>query len=94
MPAPGFVTVNGCKFDRTPQLNLGDLLDSLGSEDESIRESALYWLAGARSSENPVTSDEIAEICRRVHRIQERDESERVRTGASKALAELQCRIK
>jgi TonB family protein len=80
------VTVN---FKRELRFRLEELLDSLRSKNEFIRESAALWLGTARAGSG-VTPDESLGIVRELRGLAEHDESERVRVAAARAIAHLE----
>jgi TonB family protein len=89
-PSPFTLTVT-INFDRGFQFDLHDLLDSLNSKNEYIRESAVIWLGRARSARN-FDYTHIMDVRRRLRLVTETDQSERVRAAAAKALTRLDAR--
>ena len=87
VPVIMIVTVN---FKRQMNFRLGELLDSLNSKNEFIRESAARWLGGARAPN--VAPSEVADIVHRLARLAEQDEAERVRTVAAESVRRLEAR--
>jgi len=82
------VTIN---FKRYYGLHLSELIDSLKSKNEFIRESAVLWLAGARPGPRISGSDWIG-IVQALRGLAEHDESERVRAAAAQAVTQLEAR--
>ena len=80
------VTVN---FRREPQFQLKDLLDSLKSANEFIRESAANRLGGTRRGLG-VDGSDIAQIQRELERLAKSDPSERVQTASRRSLDHLE----
>jgi TonB family protein len=87
-PVPVIMTVT-VNFKRELHFRLPDLLDSLRSKNEFIRESAVNWLGGARSGPT-LGPGEIAMISHELERLAQSDPSDRVREAAGQALARLQ----
>ena len=81
------VTVN---FRREPQFQLKDLLDSLKSANEFIRESAANRLRGGPRRGLGVDGSDIAQIQRELERLAKSDPSERVQTASRRSLDHLE----
>jgi TonB family protein len=88
--ATGFVlivTINfGTRERGERKLRFDDLIASLRSKHEAVRESAAGWLGGLRGQMNPRSVYVAFEALRS---LLEHEESERVRAAATRALAEL-----
>jgi len=78
-------------FMRELHFRLEDLLDSLRSQNEFIRESAVTWLGGARGT-GSLKPSEISRVIHEVGRLAESDESARVRTVAAQAIQRLEAK--
>jgi TonB family protein len=89
-PVPVIMTAT-VNFKRDFHLHLSELIDSLKSKNEFIRESAVKWLAGTRPGPKISGGDWLA-ILQDLRRLSEHDESERVRAAAVEALTQLEAR--
>ena len=87
-PVPVIMTVT-VNFKHHFRFVLEDVLDSLKSKNEYIRESAARMLGTVGHSAGVAPSDKAA-VARELKRVAERDEKERVRAAATEALARLQ----
>jgi TonB family protein len=89
-PVPVIMTAT-VSFTWGSPLQMEELLDSLASENEFIRESAAIWLGGTRPRKG-VSRKDISRISERLARLAEQDENERVRTAAAESVRRLEAR--
>lgn len=84
--ATGFILTVTVRFDtlgHERRLQFRDLIESLRSKHEAVRESAARWLGGGRRQMSPGS---VVEAIRELESLLEHEESERVRAAATQAL--------
>lgn len=87
VPVPVIMTVT-VNFNRELRFHVEDLLDSLKSSNEFIRESAVTWLGTARLSRG-VEGTDILRIREEITRLAGSDPSDRVQAACARALRQL-----
>jgi TonB family protein len=86
VPVLTTVTVN---FKESPPFHFADLVDSLKSRHEAIRESAARWLQGVGPGTG-VSAEQRAEVMGRLQDLASHDPSARVRAAATETVAVLE----